>query len=574
LRPYILIALMFSCSLAAQTGWRMDGYDTSRTNHSKPIGPAVLPTFQALIPSEPSAIWRIAPDGSLISYDGNTSAPSPADSILSSFTSNGVLCWRVSIPFRPFFSGTDVAIAPDGTVYTVNVYSLDAWNRDTGAASWPSPVLLHVSGDSGTTLSIDSAANIYVATENNLIAPEKLIRVSPNGTIQWDDSFDAYSIVRQVSSTDESLLYFEFRGLNASSGNVLHTANFIASIFAPWGVIYGAAGLFSGGIVACSPDLTSCQSFGATGESTAAVLGPDTLLVNGPQDQSGGFAYLRAYSSHGTPLWTKPGHYLNIFSDAAGTVFARATDLNDVVALDGSSGTELWRQHFSNPPLAILLGDDGSLYINICAEATCTSGSTLYKSGGTTPIGTPNIVWPLNGSTALASALTMQWTPVAGATKYSVYFGSTPGSLSLYATVDAPRVRYPVYDLSPGTTYSWRVAASNGSATPSSPVASFATAGQAPPFSAPALVWPLNGSTAADVSLKVKWTAVSGASHYQVYFGTSAASLSPYSIVNVPLVLAAFYNLTPGTTYYWQVAAVAGTQSARSAVWSFTIPSR
>jgi hypothetical protein len=44
--------------------------------------------------------------------------------------------------------------------------------------------------------------------------------------------------------------------------------------------------------------------------------------------------------------------------------------------------------------------------------------------------------------------------------------------------------------------------------------------------------------------------------------------------VNVPLVLAAFYNLTPGTTYYWQVAAVAGTQSARSAVWSFTIPSR
>jgi hypothetical protein len=559
---------MFSCSLVAQTGWRMDGYDTSRTNHSKAIGPAVLPTFQALIPSEPGAITRIEPDGSLILFDVNCN--------LSSFTSHGNLRWRVSVPCvpaSPFFAGSDVAIAPDGTVYTADIIFLYAWNKDTGAATWPSPVLIHGHADEGgILLSIDAAGNIYVAATGNLNPPENLIRVSPNGTIQWDDSFDANSAVRQVSSTDESLLYFEFRGLNASSGNVLHTANFIASIFAPWGVIYGAASLFNGGIVACSPDLTSCQSFGASGESSAAVLGPDTLLVNGPQDQSGGFEYLRAYSSHGTPLWTKAGHYFSIFSDAAGTVFA--TDLNDVVALDGSSGMELWRQHFSNPPATILLGDDGSLYINICAEATCTSGSTLHKSGGTTPIGTPNIVWPLNGSTALASALTMQWTPVAGATKYSVSFGSTPGSLSLYATVDAPRVRYPVYNLSPGTTYSWRVAASNGSATASSPVASFTTAGQAPPFSAPALVWPLNGSTAADVSLKVKWTAVSGASHYQVYFGTSAASLSPYSTVNVPLVLAAFYNLTPGMTYYWQVAAVAGTQSARSAVWSFTIPSR
>jgi hypothetical protein len=158
------------------------------------------------------------------------------------------------------------------------------------------------------------------------------------------------------------------------------------------------------------------------------------------------------------------------------------------------------------------------------------------------------------------------------ATKYSVYFGSTPGSLSLYATVDAPRARYPVYDLSPGTAYSWQVAASNGSATARSAVASFTTAGQAPPFSSPTLVWPLNGSTTAGISLKVKWTAVSGASQYQVYLGTSPASLLLYSTVNVPLVLAAFYQLRSGTTYYWQVAAVSGTRSARSAVWSFTIP--
>ena len=42
--------------------------------------------------------------------------------------------------------------------------------------------------------------------------------------------------------------------------------------------------------------------------------------------------------------------------------------------------------------------------------------------------------------------------------------------------------------------------------------------------------------------------------------------------VNAPVVNAALYNLNAGTTYYWQVAALAGSSSTTSAVWSFTTP--
>src|SRR5207302_8949723 len=73
-------------------------------------------------------------------------------------------------------------------------------------------------------------------------------------------------------------------------------------------------------------------------------------------------------------------------------------------------------------------------------------------------------------------------------------------------------------------------------------------------------------------SLNVQWNAVSGATQYQVYFGSSAANLSLYTTVNAPTVMAAFYNLNGGATYYWKVVAVAGSNSAGSAVWSFTTP--
>src|SRR5258708_27560926 len=86
------------------------------------------------------------------------------------------------------------------------------------------------------------------------------------------------------------------------------------------------------------------------------------------------------------------------------------------------------------------------------------------------------------------------------------------------------------------------------------------------------MAWPVDGSTSAATTLSVQWAAVSGATQYQVYFGSSSTSLSLYATVSAPATSTALYNLNAGATYYWKVVAIAGSSSTSSAVWSFTTP--
>jgi len=77
----------------------------------------------------------------------------------------------------------------------------------------------------------------------------------------------------------------------------------------------------------------------------------------------------------GNVLWIVTEQRTSAFSDANGTLFAFAPNTNHIVALNGLTGTQLWRQHFdpSNFPLAtMLLGDDGNLYVS--------AGASLYKT--------------------------------------------------------------------------------------------------------------------------------------------------------------------------------------------------
>jgi hypothetical protein len=96
--------------------------------------------------------------------------------------------------------------------------------------------------------------------------------------------------------------------------------------------------------------------------------------------------------------------------------------------------------------------------------------------------------------------------------------------------------------------------------------------GGSPTLQAPASPWPANGSVSAATTLTLQWGPVSGASQYQVYSGLSSGSLSLSTTVSAPTINSALYNLSPGTTYYWQVVALAGSSSASSSVWSFTTP--
>jgi len=200
------------------------------------------------------------------------------------------------------------------------------------------------------------------------------------------------------------------------------------------------------------------------------------------------------------------------------------------------------------------------------------------SGGGSPTLQAPASPWPANGSVSAGTTLTLQWGPVSGASQYQVYSGLSSGTLSLSTTVNAPTINAALYNLQPGTTYHWQVVALAGSSSATSAVWSFTTPGTAPgappapTLLAPTGPYPVNGGISEGTTLTAQWGSVSGATQYRVYLGSSASSLSLSTTVSAPTVNAAFYNLAAGTTYYWQVVAVAGSNTASSAIWSFTTP--
>ncbi len=113
--------------------------------------------------------------------------------------------------------------------------------------------------------------------------------------------------------------------------------------------------------------------------------------------------------------------------------------------------------------------------VALAGSSSASSGVWSFKTPGGSTLSPPTVVWPQNGATGTPTTLTVQWSPVAGATQYQVYFGGTSSSLALYATVNAPSVNAAFYNLSAASTYYWKVVALAGGSSASSAVWSFRT---------------------------------------------------------------------------------------------------
>ena len=83
----------------------------------------------------------------------------------------------------------------------------------------------------------------------------------------------------------------------------------------------------------------------------------------------------------------------------------------------------------------------------------------------------------------------------------------------------------------------------------------------------PTLLAPADGATGVSLTPALSWSASSGATSYDVYFGTSSP---PPLVTNTTGTSYAPGTLAEGTVYFWQVLAKNGTSSNLSATWSFT----
>lgn len=190
-------------------------------------------------------------------------------------------------------------------------------------------------------------------------------------------------------------------------------------------------------------------------------------------------------------------------------------------------------------------------YYQLTADNAAGEGPPSAQSAGATPsmpVAVPQAPTGLNATPGDAQ-VTLSWTAAAGARSYNIYRstnaglpGSKIGSSSTTEYIDAAVVN--------GTAYFYQVTADNaageGAASAQSPGVTPAV-----PVATPAAPTGVS-AVAGNGQVTVNWTAVTGATSYNVYRSTSAGSLGS----KVGSISTTTYNdatAANGTTYYYAV---------------------
>ncbi|MGA2621336.1 MAG: fibronectin type III domain-containing protein [Thermoguttaceae bacterium] len=201
------------------------------------------------------------------------------------------------------------------------------------------------------------------------------------------------------------------------------------------------------------------------------------------------------------------------------------------------------------------------------AVTKLTPGTLYYfevaasNSAGTTWAGDQSaITLPAAPSfTATAASdtqINLTWSPVSGASGYLVD-QKIKGVWSQIDSLDGSGAGDAVSGLNPGTTYYFKVAASDSSGTTWAKSRSALTMPAAPSFTATAV---------SDTQINLAWKTVPGASGYQVQESTDGINFSPIGKFGSGATRDAVTGLSVNTTYYFEVGASnsAGTTWANS----------
>ncbi|MFN8167405.1 MAG: hypothetical protein U0S36_01330 [Candidatus Nanopelagicales bacterium] len=187
----------------------------------------------------------------------------------------------------------------------------------------------------------------------------------------------------------------------------------------------------------------------------------------------------------------------------------------------------------------------------VAVNGTVSSAPSSPVTG--TPVATPPAAPTALSATPGNGQVALTWTASSGATGYRVYRNGT--------LVGSPAsTGYTDTGLTNGTAYSWTVAAVRQNSAPSAQSSPVTATPVVPPLAAPSGL----AATPGDRQVALSWTAVSGATSYQVYRGATLVG-SPTGTTFTDT------GLVNGTAYSWTVVAVnASTSSPSSSAVSAT----
>ncbi len=175
---------------------------------------------------------------------------------------------------------------------------------------------------------------------------------------------------------------------------------------------------------------------------------------------------------------------------------------------------------------------------------------------------------PANGASGVATTSALSWGAASGATKYDVYFGKTMPTTPTAANVTSTTFTVPG-GMTTSTTYVWRIDSKNSAGTTAGDTWSFTTAAPPPPPTKAASPSPANASTNVPVNSPLSWAPSTGATSYDVYFGTTLPS-APTSAGQTGTSYTPSTLLAPSTQYFWKVNAKNSSGTTVGDVWSFT----
>jgi hypothetical protein len=187
---------------------------------------------------------------------------------------------------------------------------------------------------------------------------------------------------------------------------------------------------------------------------------------------------------------------------------------------------------------------------------------------------------PPDGSQTVGTTTTLQWSSVASATSYDVYFGQMGAACTGQPSFTTSSTSFNPPQLTPSTAYEWRVSAKFGDTCPavSSACATFKTTASCNQPGSFNLTSPTNNASITTSPPTLTWTPSSGADRYVIHIGVmnppTAQASDPQVSGNVTSFT--FASALPATKYFWYVDAIpaCGTSGKISSqVFNFTIPS-
>ncbi|MEY4594116.1 MAG: hypothetical protein RIQ47_526 [Bacteroidota bacterium] len=196
-----------------------------------------------------------------------------------------------------------------------------------------------------------------------------------------------------------------------------------------------------------------------------------------------------------------------------------------------------------------LSGLTGGTSYTYSIQAVCSSGTSTTVTGTFATLATScGDATNLTVGSITSTTAALSWTAVGGALSYNIQYKTS--TATTWTTVTSTTSSRSLTGLSPSTTYNWRVqAVCNG-------LSGIYLAGTDFTTLAPSCgnATNLTTSSISSTGATLNWTAVSGATSYNIQYKTSTATT--WTTVTSTTNSRAITGLTAATTYNWQVQSV------------------